>query len=707
VKNERVSSFLKWSSRSKEAFAFALVCALCATLGTAGGLFLSWKTSVNQKQRLMQEEAKQNAALLSNQVHSEMLEIESDSTQVIEDYLTAAPTERKNTVFVNPDISDVGIWEKTIDERVKKTRRKNPIGTSDQSAVEPEFKKVYQARNSKFIGESLKLGDSEKEIVIDFLSSQTPVKKTWMRLKNSTGIVLFVPIANDSDKIGVVHSQFNRLKGAFETKDGFVSALLDSSGVALISSNLSTDFADSPLFTAMATSSMEDGQMGFDDAKRIPSFGAFSKLKLDDLGIITFYSELDESKEQVSLKNNSKIYLLLIFGLCFLLGFNFKRKYPKSANESQQGEEILTINKSVSEKFEYDYLKDIHPRNAVVVVMHGSIQKIDDLMDVISPEDIAESVNEVLKIVSFRVKFYSGLFERSAGVSFAASWGLAEDTLGSSESPYWKAVKCATDIRRDFAALNELRKTDGDRALHLTLGIVCGREVIGKIGTESDKRMTAVGGTHASAKALDELAMDRGVDILVSQDVWQHVDKQFLGERAGEAKLTSRTGLITYYCLNGYRNELGEEFIVETPYSGEKKVDPNTGEPRWRVNNGSQIVGPWTASEIAGALYSQELDFDSECWAENTGESFKITSGKIFSGSNDENATLWVYDGQTIHGPLSSGFLQTALICGAIPETSHVCSESTVQGWQLASDWRAKMLSAQPVEEPSLDQTAA
>ena len=165
----------------------------------------------------------------------------------------------------------------------------------------------------------------------------------------------------------------------------------------------------------------------------------------------------------------------------------------------------------------------------------------------------------------------------------------------------------------------------------------------------------------------------------------------------------------------GYRNEEGQVVSTEVPYDPVQfSANEVTGGPssetmigerktlRWLINNGSQIVGPLAEREIALRLFAQELDFDCECWVEGTGKSAQIAKAGIFSGSEDVGANLWVYDGEIIHGPISTGFLKTAVICGAISENSWVCEISTVSGWKILLSWNSSIARPKPVpEEPS------
>jgi hypothetical protein len=231
-----------------------------------------------------------------------------------------------------------------------------------------------------------------------------------------------------------------------------------------------------------------------------------------------------------------------------------------------------------------------------------------------------------------------------------------------------------------------------------------------RIGPVDSLKYAILGDSVECAKSLARLARNYSTDLLISQEVWQHSDAKFTGEPVGEVKLTSNTGLIGCFTLSGYRNEQGEAVIVEAssvvlPTPGQTSasdvtpssfvVKSETKNTRWLINNGSQMVGPLSPKEIASRLFAQELDFDCECWAEGTGSSAQIKNAGIFSGSQDPQANLWLFDGETIHGPVSSGFVRTALGHGAIqPQTAYLCENSTVNGWVPLSVWDPDLFKA-------------
>ena len=150
------------------------------------------------------------------------------------------------------------------------------------------------------------------------------------------------------------------------------------------------------------------------------------------------------------------------------------------------------------------------------------------------------------------------------------------------------------------------------------------------------------------------------------------------------------------------RKESGDVVASDSDSNEEKKG-------RWTVNNGSQIVGPLTPQEIAARLFAQELDFDCECWAEGSGKSAQIGTAGIYTGSEDAEAFLWVFDGETIHGPMSEGFLKTAIGHQAMPLTAHICEKTTINGWKSLQEWHDALTSKEniPPTETNPQQKAA
>ena len=201
---------------------------------------------------------------------------------------------------------------------------------------------------------------------------------------------------------------------------------------------------------------------------------------------------------------------------------------------------------------------------------------------------------------------------------------------------------------------------------------------------------------------------------MISQDVLKAAHGVFTGKSLGEARLTSDTGLTAYYSVVGFHEDasMPEGTLEPGTFAGqdlesareggrltggETRVQitrPGSAPSRWLVNNGSQIVGPFTAQELSQRLFSQELDFDCECWHEESGRSSRLDAAGIFSGSEDAGACYWVFDAGLVHGPVSEGFIRTAVQHGAVGPDAQVCDRSTVAGWKKLAEFVAELTQA-------------
>ncbi|MCM2279762.1 MAG: hypothetical protein NDJ89_16940 [Oligoflexia bacterium] len=343
------------------------------------------------------------------------------------------------------------------------------------------------------------------------------------------------------------------------------------------------------------------------------------------------------------------------------------------------------------------------PKERMVTILCGSVFQVEELVRSLGPEVAVTALNEFLTLAASRVKEFGGEFEKEGGSSFVAIWRRRAE--GGSETV--PALRCALELRREFHRFNELRKTDGEKPLALGMGVDSGLALAGKIGPASEGKFSVVGDVLNRARKLDQLSTRARTDLLLSEDAWDGVKDLFLGTPAGEELLSPDSGLKSLFSIEGYRDGEGHEVRVassfvasEVAVSG-RDVKPLGGERGWLVNNGSQIVGPLSATELATRLFAQELDFDCECWADGTGVPARISSSGVFGDPGSEGAELWVFEAGTIHGPMTEAFLASAIARGALSADSFVCERSTVLGWKKIGEWiagRALTAEAAPME---------
>ncbi len=347
------------------------------------------------------------------------------------------------------------------------------------------------------------------------------------------------------------------------------------------------------------------------------------------------------------------------------------------------------------------------------VVLHGGLHHLNPLIEKLPPQEVFVLLSDFFLIGRTHIAEFGGYFEKYGESSFTAYW------VGDHEESAKKAMGCALAIRNDLISLNESRKNDGQPMLWAGVGLHVGTVAMGAVMSSESEQLSAVGEVVNCARALMHLSADGGMNLLISHDLYLLIHTAYQTQMVDERRLTQDTGVTKCYSVTGYRQKGEGADTVHLPASptAEASQDStkfgtmilNTQEVRWTVNNGSQIVGPFDDQKIAQMLFSQEIDFETECWSEKDGKRSTIAFSGIFKGSEDPKADLWVYDLKTVHGPLTPSFVLAAMTQGALPTKSWVCQKSTINGWIRVKDFIQSSkppVSGQPPKLPSGHQAA-
>ena len=487
----------------------------------------------------------------------------------------------------------------------------------------------------------------------------------------------------------------------------------------------------SPLFEHLADASgIESGLQALSDAHGKLFYGGFRRISSKGLVVISSVpSELVGSSLE-GIRNQLLVYLSVIFVL-LLAGRHLhllrKTPSPSKTQASQSVSQTGSVKSPAPAEAAVEVEVETQPRKAAFVALHGSLRGFNQLLDAGGPVEATEALNDFFATAAAVVRASGGHFECYTGASFGAAWEIGEADAASGARAVSKALSCALGLRAEMDRLNESRKVDGKKPLKQGIGIHVGQALAARLGAVPDLKSSVTGEALACARALDRLALAEGKDLVMSQDLLKAARGIFTGKSLGEARLTSDTGLTPYFSVVGFREELSmpEALVEPGTFGGQEPgaaaegeratggetrlriVRPESAPSRWLVNNGSQIVGPFTAQEISQRLFTQELDFECECWNEETGIASHLETAGIFSGSRDAGACYWVFDGGMVHGPVSEGFIRTALQHGAISAKAHICDRSTVAGWKTAAEFLAEFAPAATDRKPGTDSGTA
>jgi hypothetical protein len=344
-------------------------------------------------------------------------------------------------------------------------------------------------------------------------------------------------------------------------------------------------------------------------------------------------------------------------------------------------------------------------RSYKVTSIHVAIWPYDRVLERMNPNHAYEALNEFHAIGVGWAERNHVIYERSSGASFYLHW--------TDEAKAADALRITLELRQEFMEWNDVRKAQSYPPFMVVMGADLGLALWAVIGPDSYRRESIVGEVTARARALSQISLAVGTNLLASDALWASVSGRFLGEKVASATLTAFKNLTTCYKIQGYYDEQGKEVWMR---GSDHDLDPEScqadapriekSEPMrlWQVNNGSQILGPMSAKDVGRALYSLDLDFDCECWEQGGANRISIERSGMFGGGAEENARFWVFDGDELHGPLTEAFLKTGMGKKVFPRDSYVCEKSTLNGWKPLMELRASLASI--LETPANESVA-
>jgi len=570
------------------------------------------------------------------------------------------------------DVLDISIWKAGA-----------PDSTFD---VFPKAQRIRIGMNSGYtkFAEAIRLTEeAERVLVQPAFQGHSLVVLAPLKLSGETAALVIQPLKVGNDNLAVTaHLRLGPIqKNLSEIAQNFGQlemTLVDDSGNVLAqgsSPEIERKTIDrTPLFQAAHSSAPNMGLSRYRDEKGRWFAGKFVRMGFGRLYLLNSGLESELASSLIETRINT-----VLASVCFLvfvstLGILLLR--------------WLKVNGLIDElldEAESEKLADqgeISAQVGSISLIYGSIQHLHRFISAVPSHEGLATLNEIYSQVARTVKEYDGTFQLQGDDSFLAIWG-AESTDGTE---VWRALRCSLEIRRVLRDWNESRKMREQKMFQLCMGVHSGRGLLGNVGPSQDGHPIVVGEILRRAEQLSNLAATQKRDLLISQEIWKKSEARFAGDLTAEVKLVDDQVQSGVFSLTGYRDELGQVVSVEGLMDAD--MSPDVTEKGWLINNGSQILGPMTAEQIAKALFSQELDFDCECWMEDGGGApAQIQNSGIFSGMDSKSACFWVFDGKTIHGPVNSGFIVTAIGHGALPHHSYVCEVSTTRGWVLVEKW--------------------
>jgi adenylate cyclase len=198
-----------------------------------------------------------------------------------------------------------------------------------------------------------------------------------------------------------------------------------------------------------------------------------------------------------------------------------------------------------------------------VVVFFSDIRGFTAMSEVLAPEDVVEMLNEYFGIMVKIINQSGGVVDKFIGDAIMAIWGAPN----SREDDGIRAIMACLKMREALNQLNEKRIQRGKEPLMIGMGLNIGPAVAGTIGSDERMEYTVIGNTVNTSSRIEASTKAFGSDLLISEELFIKCQQHFIFELAGEVEVKGRSTSLKLYKVKGYKNELGEDVLVSTPYS--------------------------------------------------------------------------------------------------------------------------------------------
>ena len=349
------------------------------------------------------------------------------------------------------------------------------------------------------------------------------------------------------------------------------------------------DFSKLPIVAAMQSSRFRNGQIVYEDLAHKSYLGSFWKSSLGSFGIVSTVSEDDAFAEVYNIQRRNLYLMIVAICVAVFAVFWYSRSlvYPirklttashqiaegrykinlKVESEDEIG--VLThsfsqmskglqerenlkdsfarfVNKEIAEKALRGQLK-LGGERREVTILFSDIRGFTSMSENMKPEELIKFLNAYFSEMVGCVVKNKGTVDKYIGDAIMAHWGA----IRVHKNPSDAALRSALQMRASLAKFNKRRA----HKIRFGIGINHGPVVAGQIGSQERLEYTVIGDTVNLASRLEGLTKQLKVDILIADNVYQAVKKDFHVESLGAIKVRGKQKAVNIYAVLGLTND--------------------------------------------------------------------------------------------------------------------------------------------------------
>ncbi|PJZ56569.1 adenylate/guanylate cyclase domain-containing protein [Leptospira barantonii] len=440
-----------------------------------------------------------------------------------------------------------------------------------------------------------------------------------------------VPSSSSNPKVLVLILRLEKFLNAFQKQDISEVFLVNGEGdliahsdAKLLQSN--TNFMNLPIVESMVNSSENTKQTEYKDKEGKSWFGSYQKLGFGGGAVISIVPE-DKAFEAVyRIQRTNLLIMGIALCLALIIVFFFAKTITKpllnllqATTEIARGNFKIGISSTTRDEvglltdYFVDMGKGLEEREKVkdalgrfvnkeiaemvlkqeltlggerkmCAIFFSDIRSFTAISEKLQPEEVVEFLNEYMTEMVHCVNETHGIVDKFIGDAIMATWGAAK----TSDQDAVNSVNGALMMREALIRFNQGRGGDKKPIIKIGCGLNYGPVIAGQIGSEQRLEYTVIGDAVNLASRVEALNKPFGTDILITQDLLDHVPGIFNVEKMQSIKVKGKEEPQVIYAVLGrmddpncpknvdeLRTKIG---IVWEPPKKDKAKDSEPGE---------------------------------------------------------------------------------------------------------------------------------
>jgi class 3 adenylate cyclase len=201
-------------------------------------------------------------------------------------------------------------------------------------------------------------------------------------------------------------------------------------------------------------------------------------------------------------------------------------------------------------------------QSSYVTIMVCRIWNFSHVAEELTPEETLRYLNEIYTLAGSALHKHRGMIDRFTGDGVVGVFGAPVADPFHEEH----AVRCALDLVRYVDAMGKRWLAAGRKPISIGIGISSGRVVAGDAGFQARREYAVVGVEALVAQRLQEVSVDLGAAILISNATYKAVSEIFASVAIPRVPLRGMRRVEDAWVIRGLARHAGEaELLLPAP----------------------------------------------------------------------------------------------------------------------------------------------